>query len=66
MMPNCEHAWIISSWTVNTHSKTAKELLCQKCLCIIRYEEMVKLRCAPMFHVEHIIKSQLSDISESR
>lgn len=40
----CEHVWIISDWTVNAHSQTAKELICQKCCCLVDHAGLGLLR----------------------
>jgi hypothetical protein len=42
---NCEHIWIVTSWRLSDHSKTAQELMCQKCRCIDDSANVSKLRC---------------------
>ncbi len=43
-MEECEHLWMVSSWKVADHSRTAQELMCQKCYCVINNEGLQLIR----------------------
>lgn len=43
-MEPCSHVFVVTSWGVNSHSRSAKEMMCQKCLCTAQHETLLHLR----------------------
>lgn len=41
---SCEHVWIVTSWKVEKHSRSAQELMCEKCTAFIKNEELGQRR----------------------
>jgi hypothetical protein len=57
----CEHIWLVTSWKLSTHSKSAQELMCQKCLCTVDYEGLNTLRCHPKHKVKEPVPRGTED-----
>lgn len=43
-MAQCEHNYIVISWNKTINTKSARELFCTKCLNILDYEDLLKLK----------------------
>ena len=36
---------MVTSWKISEHSRTAQELMCQKCAALIDHETLIKVKC---------------------